>query len=103
MKETNAYFACRIDRENRHGLKAVYWQAVGRRTFRSRQIKWEADIEREKYFGISVDLSGGHRYMFNERRYNGVSQRGWYRGFIFDVEFPVPESTEMLLWDFFII
>lgn len=37
----------------------------------------------------------------NERRYDGVSQRGWHRGYIFDAEFPVPESAEMLFWDFF--
>jgi hypothetical protein len=32
-----------------------------------------------------VGLPGEHRYLYNERRYDGVSQRGWYRGFIYDV------------------
>ena len=50
-----------------------------------------------------VGLPGEHRYMCNERGYDGVSQRGWYRGFILILNFPVPESADMLFWDFFFL
>ncbi len=34
------------------------------------------------------------RYRQNERRYKGVSQRGWYRGFILIPEFSRPRMKQ---------
>ncbi len=40
------------------------------------------------------------RYRQNERRYKGVSQRGWYRGFI-NIEFSRPRmKRKCFFWDF---
>mgnify|MGYP003104585773 FL=1 len=41
------------------------------------------------------------RYQQNERKYDGVLQRGWYRGFIFNADFPVPDSAVAVLGLFY--
>lgn len=41
------------------------------------------------------------RYQPNERKYDGVLQRGWYRGFIFNADFPVPDSAVAVLGLFY--
>ena len=41
------------------------------------------------------------RYQLNERKYDGVLQRGWYRGFIFNADFPVPDSAVAVLGLFY--
>lgn len=41
------------------------------------------------------------RYQQNERKYDGVLQRGWYRGFIYDTDFPVPDSAVAVLGLFY--
>lgn len=41
------------------------------------------------------------RYQQNERKYDGVLQRGWYRGFIFNADFPVPDSAIAVLGLFY--
>lgn len=41
------------------------------------------------------------RYQQNERKYDGVLQRGWYRGFVFNADFPVPDSAVAVLGLFY--